>query len=54
MSRMYAALVLTVFFILIAVIYRFLGEMGWQFALGVLFGACVYQLGYYCKTGRSY
>jgi len=35
-------------------VYKFLGEMGWQFALGVLFGAVVYQIGYYLKTGEHY
>ena len=53
-KKAYALLFLLIFAGLIAVVYRFLGEMGWQFALGVLFGSCVYHLGYYCKTGQSY
>jgi len=36
------------------VIYHFLDDMGWQFALGVLFGAAVYQVGFYFRTGEHY
>lgn len=52
MTRRAMALVfIAVFAVLMGVIYHFLNEMGWQFALGALFGAAVYQIGYYAKHG---
>jgi 4-hydroxybenzoate polyprenyltransferase len=46
-----ALVFIAVFVVLMGVIYHFLNEMGWQFALGALFGATVYQIGYYAKHG---
>jgi hypothetical protein len=52
--RIYAGLCVVFLLVLMTVIYRTLDEMGWQFALGALFAAAIYQLGYYCKTGTHY
>lgn len=54
MSKGVAIAIICVFVLALAVLHQFVSFMGWQFALGVLFGSTVYQLGYYCKTGISY
>lgn len=54
MQKLHAFITVSVMAVLIGIIYHWLNEMGWQFALGVLFGTVVYQVGYYCKTGTFY